>query len=410
MTLWVGYFLVFVFGCLLGGVASFAWRSVRIGQLSAKENVLIAKLSTAEALLAAERVSRETLSAEFKDTAATVLENTTRQIVSDALKDFRQVKTESDIGVAQMQSKLEGYQKTVQKFEEERSEMYGRLERSLGQVLSAEQSIRMETSALKKALTSSAGVRGVWGEKILTEILEQNQFVRGINFDTQVMISDDEEGRSRPDFIIRLPGGKKMIIDSKEVAGEYLLAQETDDAAKQKEHYAKLVANIRSNMLKLSRKEYQSLLDPDIPFVVMFIPSEAAIRAAFATNPEIFDEAAKYKVILASPMTVIPLIYLVKHSWQQQKVAENARVLNEVVEELGGRLYKFVEHLHTIRNGLKKATEGWDKASSSWQRKISPQIDRIKALGGKWRDQEEVEALETEARLLSDKHPTESEH
>jgi DNA recombination protein RmuC len=407
MIPWVGYFFVFVFGCLLGGVVSYAWRSARIGQLSVKENELIAKLSTAEALLAAERLSREALSSEFKDTAATVLETATRQIVSEALKDFRQVKTESDIGVAQMQSKLEGYQKTVQKFEEERSEMYGRLERSLGQVLNAEQSIRMETSALKKALTSSAGVRGVWGEKILTEILEQNQFVRGINFDTQVMLSDDEEARSRPDFVIYLPGGKKMIIDSKEVAGEYLLAQETDDAAKQKEHYAKLVTNIRSNMLKLSRKEYQSLLDPDIPFVVMFIPSEAAIRAAFATNPEIFDEAAKYKVILASPMTVIPLIYLVKHAWQQQKVAENARVLNEVVEELGDRLYKFVEHLHTIRNGLKKATEGWDKASSSWQRKISPQIDRIKALGGKWKDQEELEALETEAKLLSDKHESE---
>ncbi len=281
--------------------------------------------------------------------------------------------------------------------------MYGRLEKSLGQVLSAEQSIRMETSALKKALTSSTGVRGIWGEKILTEILEQNQFVRGINFDTQVMVLDDEE-RSRPDFVIHLPGGKKMIIDSKEVSSEYLLAQETDDAAQQKDHYAKLVANIRSNMIKLSRKEYQSLLDPDIPFVVMFIPSEAAIRAAFATDPEIFDEAAKYKVILASPMTVIPLIYLVKHSWQQQKVAENARVLNEVVEELGDRLYKFVEHLHTIRNGLKKATEGWDKASSSWQRKISPQIDRIKALGGKWKDHEEVEVLEAEAKLLSDKH------
>lgn len=194
-----------------------------------------------------------------------------------------------------------------------------------------------------------------------------------------------------------------MIIDSKEVAGEYLLAQETDDVVRQKEHYQKLVANIRSNMIKLSRKEYQSLLDPDIPFVVMFIPSEAAIRAAFATDPSIFDEAAKHKVILASPMTVIPLIYLVKHAWQQQKVAENARVLNEVVEDLGDRLYKFVEHLHTIRGGLKKATEGWDRAASSWQRKISPQIERIKTLGGKWKDQEELESLDSEANILTDK-------
>ena len=301
---------------------AYFWRSAKIAELGAR--------------LSAEQQTKEKLMNEFRLTADDVLEKATRQIASDVIKDFRQVKTETDASVErkkteitssvnEMKSKLEDYQRTVKKFEEERFEMYGKLERSLTQVLSAEQSIRMESAALKKVLTSSSGIRGQWGEKILREILEQNNLVHGIHFDTQVVLSEDLEPGVRPDFVIHLPGGKKLIVDSKEVASEYVLAQETEDADAQRQHYTKLVANIRNNFIRLGRKEYQSLLDPDVPFVVMFIPSEAAIRAAFATDPGIFQEATEKHVILASPMTVVPLIYLVAHGWQQQNLANNAR-------------------------------------------------------------------------------------
>ena len=380
----------------VGALLTYFWRSAKIAELSA--------------LLSSERQTKEKLLNEFRLTANDVLENATRQIAADVVKDFRQVKTETDASVEskktqiastvnEMKSKLEDYQRTVKKFEEERYEMYGKIERSLAQVLSAEQSIRMESASLKKVLTSSSGVRGQWGEKILREILEQNNLVHGVHFETQVTLSENDDAGLRPDFVIHLPGGKKLVVDSKEVAGEYVLAQETEDSEKQKEHYVKLVSNIRNNFTRLGRKEYQLLLDPDVPFVVMFIPSEAAIRAAFATDPGIFQEATEKHVILASPMTVIPLIYLVAHGWQQQRLADNARELGAVVEGLGDRLHKFMEHLYQLRGGIQKTSESWDKAVASWKSRVSPQVEKIRSLGGKLKEFDEPEPVESDLSI-----------
>ena len=132
-----------------------------------------------------QRVNAQKLRDEIRLAAASVFTESSEQFLQNAIKDLRQVKTEADRSldskkleishsVDSMRERLDGYQKTVQKFEQERFEMYGKLERSLTQVLSAEQSLRAETSALKRVLTSSAGVRGQWGERVLLEILEQN--------------------------------------------------------------------------------------------------------------------------------------------------------------------------------------------------------------------------------------------
>ncbi len=381
--------LIFLAGLTAGGIVTALFYRAKIARLT-------------------ERLFHyEQLQKEFKATAAEVLQNTAEQFLSSAIKDLRQVKTETDesidkkkndisASVSDMKARLEDTQKIVKKFEEERLVMYSKLEQSLDQVLSAEQAIRIETGALKRVLTSSTGVRGQWGEKILQEILDQNNLVRGIHYETQVHLSGESDKTSRPDFIINLPGNKRLIIDAKEVTGEYLLAQETEDPENQKTHYQKLVSNIRDNFIKLSRKEYQSLLDPDIPFVVMFIPSEAAIRAAFATDPDIFQEATQRHVILASPMTIVPLVYLIAHSWQQQRLATNATELGTAVEELGNRLFKFIEHLQQVRGGIKKAAESWDRAIGSWQTRISPQIEKTKLLGGKLKEAEELTPIDTE--------------
>ncbi len=369
----------------------------------------VSKTAELKAQLEAERGTSERIKTEFKAAATETLQKSAEQFLTSAMKDLRQVKTETDESVAKqkqeithsvadMKTKLDEYHQLARKFEQERAGMYGKLDQSLTQVFNAEQALRMETSSLKKVLTSSTGVRGKWGEKVLLEILEQNNLVRGIHFDTQVVI--EGAGDVRPDFVIKLPGGKRLIVDSKEVAGEYVLAQETEDPALQQEHYGKLVTNIRNNVQSLSRKEYQDRLDADVPFVVMFIPSEAAIRAAFSTDPSIFQEASSKKVILASPMTIVPLIYLIAHGWQQQKLTENARVLGSAVEELGKRLAAFIGHLQNVGGGIKKASESWDKAVASWQTRITPQIERTKQLGGRIKDTEELSAVSSSVSIL----------
>ena len=395
----------FAAGTLIGGVLAYLIRSVKIAALTQQ--------------LASEKNTKEKLQSEFRLAAAEALQNANEQFLSGAIKDLNFVKKEThssvdlqkqeiQSSVNEMKTKLEDYQRIVKKFEEERSAMYARLEQSMTQVLSAEQSIRTETTALKRVLTTSTGVRGNFGQKVLQEILEQSDLVKGISFDSQMSVEGENENELRPDFVIRLPQGKRLVIDAKEISGEYILAQETDDPEKQKEHYGKLVANIRSNFNKLSQKEYQSFVDSDIPFVVMFIPSEAAIRAAFITEPNLFQEATQKKVILASPMTIIPLIYLVAHSWKQHSLAQSARELGNTVEALGDRLYTFIDHLQGIRGGIKKAVEGWNKAVGSWQERVSPQIEKTKALGGQLKKAEELESIDIAPRSFAEPLPEET--
>lgn len=371
------------------------------------------KIARLETELALEQKSKASIEKEFQLTASKVLQETAVNFLSSAMKDLNQIK--SDIGqhmehkrdlisisVNDMKSRLEDYQAIVKKFEEERFSMYAKLDQSLAQILSSGEAVRVEAASLKRVLTHGTGIRGKWGEKILQEILEQSNLVRGIHFESQSTLDQDSRdgGDLRPDFIIHLPGGKRMIIDSKEIAGEYILAQECDDLEDQKAHYQKLVSNIRGHFTKLSRKEYQAYLDPDVPFVVMFIPSEAAIRAAFATDPQIFHDASVKRVILASPMTIAPLIYLVAHSWQQHKLAENARELGVIVEELGNRIAKFVDHIQEMRSGIQKTSESWDRAVNSWESRVAPQITRARSLGGKLKEIDTLSPMDAKSPNL----------
>ena len=369
-------------GFILGGAAMHLVRGQKIARLSER-------LSSKEEELCSERITKEKLQNEFKLAALEVLQQARTE--SDQNLDFK--KQEITFSVNDMKSRLEDTQKIIREFEGERAALYAKMEQTLSQVLNTEQLLRIETNALKNALTSSTSIRGNWGQKVLEEILEQNDFVKGIHFNTQVFALNDAKETTIPDFVIKLSGNRRLVIDVKEVGGEYLAAQKTEDPAEQKVHYEKLVQNIRTNFIKLSRKEYQSQIDPNIPFVIMFIPSEAAIRAAFATDPHIFQEATERRVILASPMTIIPLIYLIKHGQQQEKLAGNARELGLAVEELGNRIFTFVDHLASVQKGIKKAYESCGKAFQSWQKKVSPQIEKTKSLGGKLKELPSLESI-----------------
>lgn len=371
---------------------------------------LMERNASLERELALERSTREKLAGEFRVAAF----DAAKEFRDASLRELHQVKEEAAHGVekermeitasvADMKKRLEEYAEKVRRFEDERSGLYGELKKAMGDVLDAGQAIRMEAGALKRALTSGSGVRGVWGQMVLQELLEQNGLVLGQHFDTQVSLPREGESDLRPDFVVYLPGHRRLVIDAKEVAGEYLLAQETEDPARQREHYERLVQNIRTNCQKLSKKEYQQLLDPDVPFVVMFIPNEAAFRAALVTDPSLFREAHERRVVLASPMNMVPLIHLIRQAWQQQRVAENAQELGSVVEELGSRLAKFVEHVRKMRDGIQRTADAWNGALASWESRVAPQLEKARGLGGKLKDVEELPPLNAALRAEPEK-------
>jgi len=372
-------------GFIAGGVFVFFIRAARIAQLEERLNNL-------QSLLTAEQTLKEKLQSEFKLAALESL----REVKTEAGEDIDSHKKEISSSVADMKAKIDECQRVIKEFELGRVKGAERLETSLSQIFQAEQSIRMETSALRRAFTTGSGVRGSLGEMVLQQILEENGMVKGSSFDTQVTLSGEAGNDSRPDFVIYLPDGKRLAIDSKEMAVEYLLAQETDDPEEKKQHLQKLIQNIRNNFMRLSRKEYQALLDPEVPYVVMFISNEAASREALSSDPTLWREALAKKVILASPMTIVPLLQLIKISWQQHQLANNARELGGVVEVLGDRLYAFVGHLKNFQDGLAKMNEHWRKAVGSWQARVAPQIEKAKSMGGMFKDTPELTEIDSD--------------
>ena len=372
---------------LLGALLVYFWRQTKVTELSMRA-------AAADEALKEERLSRQKMSDEFRLAASDAVRQMRQE--NDAAMDHKKDLIESSVG--DMKSRLEEYQRVVRKFESERSEMYGNIKSSIEQMLNVGQSVRLETAALKRALTSSVGVQGNFGQIQLEEILERNGFVRGETYDTQVVLESEDGAVLRPDVVIHLPGNKKLIVDAKAPIGEFLHAMETEDPEKQKEHYQKLAVNLRDNISRLGKKEYQRLMDTDIRFVLMFVP-EGPIRAAFSADPALLQDAQAKNVLLASPMTIVPLIQLIAYGWRQYRLAGNAKELGLEVEVLGQRLFTFMEYLQDVQQGLKKAGDGWNRAVGSWQSRMAPQLEKIKGLGGKLKEAPEPQEL---PRELSD--------
>ena len=390
MTPWIAA----VAGFVLGAVLVFFWRSAKIAEL--------------QAILSSERLSEEKMKNIFSLTAPEVLRSATEDLIKKNLQALNQISAGTaetvehkkeliEKAVGDMAKRMNEYQALVQKFENERLEIYGGLKESIGQVLNTSLSARMEMAKLNKALTSSVGMQANLGQFQLEYILQQ----AGIKFRKQVTLEGEEGGSLRPDIIILLPDNKELIVDSKAPIQEYMLADQTQDAVQQKEHFKKLTANVREHVNKLSKKEYQRLIDSDIHFVLMFVP-EGPMTAALSTDPTLLQDAQDKNVLLTSPMSIIPLIQLIAFSWQQYRLAEDAKHLGAEVETLGRYLFTFWEHIQKVQHGLEDACDGWNKAVSSWKSRMSPPLEKIKKVSGNLKDLPEPEELPKELSRLPD--------
>lgn len=356
MISWVIVALAFI----VGGLLVYFWRGVKIAELSGR-------LSTTEEMLSQERLARQKTVDEIKIVSS----------IEDLTKHFG------------------AYKELVQKTEKENAKMYGSIESSIRQVMQVGESMRLDAAGIKKALTSSSGFQGNLGQILLEDILEKNGFEKGKTYHTQVVLESDDQKLLRPDVIINLPDHKELIVDAKAPLQEFVLASESDDPARQKEHYIKLARNIRDHINRLSKKEYQRLVDSDIQFVLMFVP-DGPLRAACTEDPALLEEARSKNIVLTSQVTIIPLILLISSVWRQYNLAAGAKQLSAEVETLGRYLDTFVGYLQDMQQGLRKSAEAWNKATASWKSRTIPQLEKIKGLGGNLKDLPEPEELSQE--------------
>ncbi len=241
--------------------------------------------------------------------------------------------------------------------------------------------LNTQTGTLVKALRQPK-TRGEWGEVQLKRCVEIAGMTEHVDFVVQHTLHG-EEGLLRPDAVVMLPGERRVVVDSKVPLDAYLEVLEAEDEAGRKGELVRHARQVRDHITKLASKRYQDQFEsgetPD--FVVCFMPSEAALHAAFEAEPSLYDHALEQKILIATPTTLVGLLRTIELGWRQERLAAEAQQIASAGRELHGRVRVFVKHLSKAGRQLESATGAYNEAIGSMESRVLPQVRRFEELG-----------------------------
>ena len=260
-----------------------------------------------------------------------------------------------------------------------------------------QQALQAETGNLVKALRAPH-VRGRWGEIQLRRVVEMAGMLEYCDFEEQATVAA-EGGWLRPDLVVRLPGGKTVVVDAKAPMAAYLDAMDgaMEDGAREgllRDH----ARQVREHMIALGSKAYWNQFQPAPDFVVMFLPGETFFSAACQHDPSLIEFGVGQQVIPASPTTLISLLRAIAYGWRQEQIARNAREISDLGRELHERLGTLAGHFDDLRRGLERAVEGYNRAVGSLETRVLVSARRFKELGVTRDDLPELPAIEQTTR------------
>jgi DNA recombination protein RmuC len=349
-----------------------------------------ARAQAFEAQMTSLQQAKEALTAQFSEIGGKLLGDAQRQFLDRAEQRFKQSEETSGQSLKALlgpvNERLQKYEDAVGKVESERRDAYGELKGLMDSMRTGQEQVKAEAAKLGNSLRNAPKARGRWGEQQLRNVLETCGLSEHADFQTEVSV-EGADGRLRPDVIIRVPGGRNLVIDAKVSLNAYQDAFEAVEDGLRSVSLAAHAAAMKAHVNTLGQKAYQDQFDDTPDYVIMFVPGEHFLSAALEQDNELWDFAFNKRVLLATPTNLIAIARTVSAVWKQEKMAGQAREIAELGKELYSRLATMGGHVGKVGRNLDTAVSAYNALVGSLESQVLSQAKRFEDLnidiGGK---------------------------
>ncbi len=390
--------LIALLAAIVGGWVVYLRLHKRISSLAERNTELSVKLEIGrksyedklETLKQATEQQREQLKESFSHLSSQALKHNNEEFLKLAQENLQRFQSQAKGELSQreqaietlvkpIREALEKTEKQIREMEQERKQAYGALTQHLETMTQTQQALQGETRNLVQALRRPE-VRGQWGEMTLKRLAELAGMVEHCDFFEQEH-TNTEDGALRPDMIVRMPGGREVVVDVKTPLDAYLSAVEATDDSERDAQLQRHTRNVRKRVQELASKAYWKQFKDSPDFVVLFIPGDQFLSAALDQDHALLEDAMQQKVILATPTSFVALLRAVAYGWRQESLAENAEQIRQVGEELYGRLGTFADHLGKMGKSLNSSVQHYNKAVASFDSRVLPSARKFSDMG-----------------------------
>jgi DNA recombination protein RmuC len=360
-------------GVIVGAALATAVLLLRQTRLTADAARLEAELEAARQSLNEQRTVVVQTQAQLRDAFAALSKDALKENRADFVQHAENLLRPVRETLAQVQTQLA-------RVDNAREGSYREVRSELGILRDSQDQLRQAAEHLTRSLRSP-NVRGKWGEVQLKRIVELAGMVEHCDFFEKESATSDTGGRQTPDLIVKLPGDATIVIDAKVPIDAYLAATNAKEEAQRAASLALHARQVRDHVRALGAKEYWKQFQPAPEYVVMFLPLEPLLQAAFEHDAALFEQAANQRVIIATPMSLLALLKAISSGWTQQSLAKNAEDIQQIGRELYDRLATMIEHLEGVGRNIKLAADSYDRFVGSLEQKVLPGARRFKELG-----------------------------
>jgi DNA recombination protein RmuC len=334
---------------------------------------------TAEKVALLEKTERD-LTSRFDALAAAALRNNNESFLELAAAKLGQKEQAVEHLVTPLKESLLRVDGKLQELEVARKGAYSSLAEQVRQLTETQKELRSETGNLVSALRDRPNVRGRWGEIQLRRVVEMAGMLEHCDFETQHHVANDD-GRIRPDLVVKMPGGGSVVVDAKVAGQAYIESLECKDDESRTLKLRDHARQVREHVTKLGAKNYWSQFERTPDFVVLFLPGETFLSAALEQDPALIEESFNNRVLIATPTTLIALLRTVAYGWRQETIAESAKEVSELGRELYKRLATLTEHFSKVGDRLQSAVRAYNDSVGSFERSVLPGARKLKDHG-----------------------------